>query len=80
VKSTPSFFIKGRGAVKSDYNRLELSAVVPEDGEIIISYHWMQYLKTDPELTMEQAMVGDDPVGFIRIINPPPSLVVYNAY
>jgi hypothetical protein len=80
VKRTPSFFLKGRGTVKSDYNRLELSGVVPEDGEIIISYHWMPYLKTEPALPLESVPVGDDPVGFIRIINPPPSLVIYNAY
>jgi hypothetical protein len=80
VKRPPSFFLKGRGQVHADYNRLELTGVVPEDGEIIIGYHWMQYLKTEPELTMEKAMIGDDPVGFIRIINPPPSLVIYNAY
>ncbi len=80
VKRTPSFFIKGRGAVRADYNRLELSEIVPEDGEIIIGYHWMPYLKTEPARDMERAAVGDDPVGFIRIINPPPSLAVYNAY
>jgi len=31
VKRTPSFFLKGRGTVQSDYNRLELTGVVPED-------------------------------------------------
>ncbi len=80
VKRTPSFFLKGSGRIDADYNRLELTDVVPEDGEIVISYHWMQYLKTDPALAMERAAVGDDPVGFIRVINPPQSLVIYNAY
>ncbi len=80
VKRTPSFFLKGRGTVTSDYNRLELSGIVPEDGEIIIGYHWMPHLKTEPAMTMEKAMIGDDPVGFIRIVNPPPTLAIYNAY
>lgn len=80
VNRKPSFFIKGSGEVSADYNRLELTGIVPENGVIIIGYHWMQALRTQPEISLEQAFLGGDPVGFIRITNPPPSLVIYNAY
>jgi len=76
----PSFFIKGEGEIGSDYNRLFLNNIKPQDDEIIIKYHWMKYLKTEPELKMEKVMLLDDPVGFIKIKNPPSSLVIYNAY
>ena len=66
--------------VKSDYNRLELSQIVTEDDEIIINYHFMQDLKTNPERKLERVFIGDDPIGFIRIANPPGSLVIYNGY
>ena len=80
VARETSFFLKGRGMVKSDYNRLELSQIVAEDGEIIISYHWMKGLKIKPERKIEKVLYGDDPVGFIRIVDPPTSLVAYNGY
>ena len=80
VHRRPSFFLKGEGGVKSDYNRLELSQIVTEDDEIIINYHFMKGLKTDPERTLERVLIGGDPIGFIRIVNPPRSLVIYNGY
>jgi len=80
VNRESSFFLKGKGVVKSDYNRLELSHVVPQDSEVIISYHWMKYFKTNPARKLERVFVGDDPIGFIRIVDPPRSIVIYNGY
>ena len=80
VNRTPSFFLKGEGKVTSDYNRLELSQIGAEDNEIIISYHWMDQLRTEPERRMERVFIGGDPIGFIRILDPPGTLVIYNTY
>ena len=80
VSRSPSFFFKGEGEIASTYNRLFLKNIKPQDNEIVIKYHWMKYLKTEPELKMERVMLLDDPVGFIKIKNPPSSLVIYNAY
>lgn len=80
VNRKPSFFLKGSGDAAADYNRLELNHVIPEGGEIIIGYHWMQGLRTEPERTLERVYRGGDPVGFIRIVDPPPSLTVLNGY
>jgi hypothetical protein len=80
VKRSPSFFLKGKGQVYSDYNRLDLKNIVPEDGEIIISYHWMKELKIIPSGTIERFFVGGDPVGFIKIKNPSPSFSIINTY
>jgi hypothetical protein len=66
--------------VRSDYNRLELSRLSAADDEVIISYHWMQGLQSNPERKLERVFVGADPIGFIRIIDPPKSLVIYNGY
>ena len=80
VQRTPSFFLKGEGRVQSDYNRLELSQITPQGSEIVLSYHWMQGLKTEPPRTLERVFLGGDPIGFIRILDPPNKLVIYNAY
>lgn len=80
VNRKASFFLKGSGAVRSDYNRLELRDIVPEDGEVIIAYHWMKNLKTVPEMKIERVFLAGDPVGFIKIRNPAESLVLVNDY
>jgi len=80
VNRKPSFFLKGKGMVKSDYNRLELNQIFAKDNEIIIGYHWMKGLKTLPERKLEQVFLGNDPIGFIRINDPPKNLVIYNGY
>jgi hypothetical protein len=80
VDREPSFFIKGSGSVAADYNRLELKDVVAVDNEVILSFHWMEYFQTIPPLQVERVTYAGDPVGFIKIINPPPSFSIYNAY
>jgi hypothetical protein len=80
VKRTPSFFIKGRGTIRSDYNRLELKDVKAEDDEIIISYHWMKTLKAVPDGSIEKILLNGDPIGFIKIKHPPQSLTIVNSY
>ncbi len=80
VDRTPTFFLKGKGIILSDYNRLKLHKVSAEDGEVIIKYHWMRFLKTDPPLRIERVQILNDPVGFIKILNPPISLTLFNGY
>jgi hypothetical protein len=80
VNRKPSFFIKGSGNVKAGMNRIELENLAPENGEIIIAYHWMKYFKTDPPVDMERVFYMDDPVGFIKLKNPPKSVLIFNNY
>ena len=80
VKRQPSFFIKGEGTVHADYNRIELKNIIAADNEIIISYHWMERLKAIPGGTIERVFLEGDPVGFIKIKNPPRTLEVVNGY
>jgi hypothetical protein len=75
-----SFFLKGQGRVFADYNRIELKDLVAENNEVVLSYHWMKQFRTEPPVTLEKALVGDDPIGFIKLIDPPKELVIYNAY
>lgn len=63
----PTFFIKGSGKIKSSMNLIELEN--PSTGEIVLKYHWLKRLKSEPPLKLEPARILDDPVGFIRIHN-----------
>jgi hypothetical protein len=80
VNRQPSYFLKGQGNITADYNRIDLSNVHAPDGEIIIAYHWMKKFRAVPEATIEQVFVGGDPVGFIKIKNPPPTFSLINTY
>ncbi len=80
LRRKTSFFLKGEGIINSDYNRLELSQVKAEDGEIIVKYHWMDYLVTEPPLKIEKVIFLDDKTGFIRVLNPPAEFRIVNGY
>jgi len=80
VKRKPSFFLKGEGTIHADYNRLEIKNIIPEQNEIIISYHWMKNFKSIPPAQVERVFIAGDPVGFIKIKNPQTSLVLVNGY
>ena len=80
VERAPTYFLKGSGASRSEANKIFLTDLQPDAGEIIVSYHWMKFLKTDPPVTMERTFLLDDPVGFIKLKNPPRSVLIYNNY
>ncbi len=75
-----SFFIKGHGKINAELNRIELTDLEPEDGKVIISYRWMKYLRTDPEMPLNKTTMLRDPGGFITLINPPKKVVIFNSY
>ena len=57
IKRETSFFLKGRGDVKANINKLTLSNVEAEGGEIVIKYHWMNNFITNPPLQIEEFSV-----------------------
>ena len=68
ARRDPSFFIRGSGSIKADYDRIEIDN--PSSGEIVIKYHWLETLKTEPKVEMEPVMMRDDPIPFIKLNNP----------
>ncbi|MFA6448298.1 MAG: hypothetical protein WCX65_02420 [bacterium] len=67
----PTFFLKGAGAVKADYSRIEVRGARAEGGEIVLKYHWMDGCRAKPAARLERFPAGGDPAGFIRVIDPP---------
>lgn len=67
VNREPSFFLKGQGEGKADYNEIAIKNASP--GGVILKYHWHKDLVTEPPLPIRRHMAMDDPVGFIEVDN-----------
>ena len=74
VNQPLTWFIEREGKVKAALNRLELSDL--KGSTIILKYHWTQGLTGNLAVRLEPVKMLDDPIPFIRITNPPPSLIL----
>ncbi|MEW6203031.1 MAG: hypothetical protein AB1546_13725 [bacterium] len=68
--------IKGQGRAAAGYSRITVSNARPQNGEIILSYHWIDGIRSKPELKIEREKILDDPIGFIKIKNPPQNFIL----
>jgi len=69
VNQTLSWFLQGEGEVKASLNRLEVSEV--KGNEVILKYHWAEGLIGTPVVKIVPVKIGDDPIPFIKVIDPP---------
>ena len=69
VRRPLSWFVKGSGNVEAGWNRLELSDLA--GGDVILKYHWVEGLSAVPSTKIEAVRLADDPIPFIRLVNPP---------
>lgn len=63
------WFLEGDGEVAVSFNRIRASKVRGE--EIVLKYHWLPGLVSDPPATIAPEIIGDDPIPFIKIVHPP---------
>jgi hypothetical protein len=69
INQTLSWFLQGDGRVGAALGRLKLSDVKGE--EIILKYHWVEGLRGEPAVKMTPVKMYDDPIPFIKIVDPP---------
>jgi len=69
VNQPLTWFMRGAGKVKASLNRLELSEL--KGKEIILKYHWAKGLSARPPAQIVPTRIYDDPIPFIKIIDPP---------
>lgn len=74
VHQTLSWFVQGEGKVKASLNRIELTEI--KGNVIVLKYHWTAGLKSEPAAKIEPVKLADDPIPFIKIIDPPSALVL----
>lgn len=68
-KPEHGFVLRGQATVvQADGQRLTLADLVPENGVVVLSYHWQAGLKASPDRVQpEREPSGHDPIGFLRL-------------
>jgi len=74
VNQPLSWFIEGEGQLHASANRLELRDL--KGREVVLKYHWLENLSTAPAVKIVPVQFADDPIPFIKVIDPPPSMVL----
>jgi hypothetical protein len=75
VRPDFGYFIKGSGNIHSSLNRIALSGL--KGDEVIIKYHWSPEFQTFPLVTIKPYITLQNPIGFIRLSNPPSEVILY---
>ena len=74
VNQPLSWFVEGDGQVQTSANRLELRDL--NGREIVLKYHWLENLSATPAVKVAPIQLADDPIPFIKLIDPPSSVVL----
>jgi|GEM_PF-3088536 len=79
VSGSRSWFLHGRGHISFDYDEIKIEEASP--GPLILKFHWIKTLQTDPPLKIEPILISEDPVPFIFIDNSAghPSIRISNS-
>jgi hypothetical protein len=80
VSRTHSYFLEGSGQIQVSSNRFLLSHVQSETGRVVLSYHWHPCLKATPPSRLWKEPLGEDPVGFLGIEDPPEEMEIELDY
>ncbi len=66
---TRTFVLKGQAEVaQADSGRLTLADVVPDNGVVVLSFHYQRGLRASPSrVQIEREPDANDPIGFIRL-------------
>src|ERR1019366_10329053 len=69
VRRTPSFALKGQAELlHADGQSIMLGNVVPEDGEVVLSLHYLAGMRASLDrVQLERAASADDQIGFMRL-------------
>jgi hypothetical protein len=73
---SPGSSLKGEAIIHATLNQIHVQEARATDGELILRYHWMPGLKTEPPVVISARTVLDDPVPFISIQDPPREFVI----
>ena len=75
LKGENSYFLQGSGSVSARrWNRLELSDIAGQS--VVLKYHYLPWLRTEPAVRIEAFAVPGDPTPFVRLVDPPSRLVL----
>ncbi len=69
INRTPNFALRGQAELlEVDGQSIRLANVVPHNGEVVISLHYLAGMRASPgRVQIERATSGDDQIGFVRL-------------
>ena len=80
TRSQVSALIRGRGKVRASMNLIEVKATLPRD-DLLLSYHFHEALRCEPNCRILREAVTPGRVGLIRVPAPhPPDFKIINRY
>ena len=68
-----------RGSLRAAVGRARLG-LLRGDGELRVGDKIVYRVEDGLGVGVERVFLGDDPIGFIKITNPPEKLTIYNGY
>jgi hypothetical protein len=74
VNQPPDWFIQGSGQVMAKLNRLEVATGGAT--EVVLKYHWLDGLVSNPAATIVPVKIYEDPIPFIKVVDPPRSFML----
>jgi hypothetical protein len=74
VNQPADWFIQGSGQVMAKLNRLEVATGGAT--EVVLKYHWLHGLFSNPAATIVPVKIYDDPIPFIKVVDPPRSFTL----
>ena len=74
VNQPLTWFLQGAGKARAKLNRIEVTDAA--GGEIILKYHWAEGLAAAPAARVVPITLLDDPIPFIKIMNPPREFIL----
>jgi hypothetical protein len=78
VKGFEGAAIEGRAEVEAMPGKLRVTrAEGGVDGTVVLRYHSVPCLRSDPPVAWEPVFLEDDPVPFIKLLRPPPGAVTF---
>ncbi|MFO0948782.1 MAG: hypothetical protein U1D30_23140 [Planctomycetota bacterium] len=69
--------VVGSASIQASSGRIDVRDARPENGVLVLPYHWTPLLKSDPPLKIVPFAVGEDPVGLIQVTDPPPQFSLW---
>jgi hypothetical protein len=76
IERSLNYFIEGKGRVlERNHNKLRLSDLSGD--VVIVKYHFVSDLKSEPPAMIVSVKFMDDPNPFIKILNPPKEVTLY---
>ncbi|HEV8344660.1 MAG TPA: hypothetical protein VGR30_20060 [Candidatus Binatia bacterium] len=69
-----NWFLEGQGQLEAGLNRIHASKI--QGNVVILKYHWTQGLVSNPPATIVLVKILDDPIPFVKVINPPSEFIL----